>query len=133
MEDAELGQQMYQVSVYPRKEQECVLIEHDHIPSASLHPSPLPSLLYILLSPLPCQQPWYRITQGHHPVNKATAAEVQGMGWTGVNMISAKAGKMLEIYNNCINIFPFQIAALMCMCHAEQVDGSPDPETNLDE
>ena len=80
VEDAELGQQMYQVSVYPRKEQECVLIEHDHIPSASLHPSPLPSLLYILLSPLPCQQPWYRITQGHHPVNKATAAEVQGMG-----------------------------------------------------
>ena len=52
VEDAELGQQMYQVSVYPRKEQECVLIEHDHIPSASLHPSlvhPHPSSL---LSPV---------------------------------------------------------------------------------
>ena len=30
-------------------------------------------------------------------------------------------------------LFPFQIAALMCMCQAEQVDGTPDPETNVDE
>ena len=34
--------------------------------------SPIPA-------PLSCQQPWYRITQGHHPVDKSTAAEVQGM------------------------------------------------------
>jgi len=36
--------------------------------------SPIPA-------PLSCQQPWYRITQGHHPVDKSIAAEVQGMSW----------------------------------------------------
>ena len=77
VDDTELGQQVYQVRVHPRHGHMRVSWWHTIM---SLTSPPLPYAI-LLNSSLPStllsrQQPWYRITQGHHPVDKATAAEV---------------------------------------------------------